>query len=446
MPSKKIEPWYTEEYARERKAKIDERIAAGLDPWEPRTEEKAEKLRKKTKESAIKFRRKILKSIERLGAEGFVIQTIAELKAKIFELQNPTQDDLYKYTDAYFRDHIKIHEDTLIFFESLLKDKKKLKKTFEAYKNRLQELEEADPMIEDDDEATFVVVPPTSYPNELIIPKDKATNQLFSGELSKELTSLRMEKLGAKVQLTAKISVEVDDLKGVTLSKKINSYDRQVYEAVTSLYVDGANQFVTPLMIYRTMTGNKKADITESILKDITDSLDKCAATRVYINSRDELRGKGYKIEEPIIKENLLYIRSVQGKHNGELNEWIQILSAPVLYRYANSKNNIARLPIRLLNTPINKNKEILSAQGYLYREILWMKKDQKRKRTILYSTLYDFLEVEASTPGALRKKQSVLRKNIKERILDFWIKEKFISGYEEKKEGRTVTGVKIQL
>ena len=82
MPlQEKIEPWITDEYAKEIKARIDERIAAGLDPW---TEDKAEKFRQESRERGIQFRRETLKKIEELGPEGFVIQTIAELKAKIF--------------------------------------------------------------------------------------------------------------------------------------------------------------------------------------------------------------------------------------------------------------------------------------------------------------------------------------------------------------------------
>ena len=177
MPlQEKIEPWITDEYAKEIEARIDERIAAGLDPWHPWTEDKAEKFRQEARERAIQFRRETLKKIEELGPEGFVIQMIENLKRLIFELQNPTPEDLYKYTDAYFRDHIQMHEESLMFYESLLKDKKKLKKTFEGYAEKLKQLERENTSPE--------AVVNTIYPVNFLAPTDKVSNLTFSNELT----------------------------------------------------------------------------------------------------------------------------------------------------------------------------------------------------------------------------------------------------------------------
>ena len=439
MSTKRVEPWFTEEYAREREAKIDERIAAGLDPWEPWTEEKAEKLRKETKESAIKFRRETLKSIERLGAEGFVIQTIAELKAKIFELQNPTQDDLYKYTDAYFRDHIKIHEDTLIFFESLLKDKKKLKKTFEAYAEKLQQLEEENGLPE--------TVINTFYPVNFLAPTDKVSNLAFSNELTGgHIQQLAMERRGSKKQITTLASINFDNLNGsvqIKGRKELTAYDREVHDAIITLFVDGGNEYITPQMIYQVMTGNPDAYLEKKQAEAISDSITKCMYSRLIIDASEE--AKAYGFDSFKYDGSLISGERVTASLNGTVVECLRILRTPVLYEYANKKNQIGRFDIKLLNSPINKTEEIITLQGYLYRRILSMKSSPNLSKTIVYDTVYSQIEVKAASDGALRKKKSKVRDHVK-KILDYWKQEEFIAGYVENKRGTRIHSVTIRL
>ncbi len=439
MSTKRVEPWFTEEYAREREAKIDERIAAGLDPWEPWTEEKAEKLRKETKESAIKFRRETLKSIERLGAEGFVIQTIAELKAKIFELQNPTQDDLYKYTDAYFRDHIKIHEDTLIFFESLLKDKKKLKKTFEAYAEKLQQLEEENGLPE--------TVINTFYPVNFLAPTDKVSNLAFSNELTGgHIQQLAMERRGSKKQITTLASINFDNLNGsvqIKGRKELTAYDREVHDAIITLFVDGGNEYITPQMIYQVMTGNPDAYLEKKQAEAISDSITKCMYSRLIIDASEE--AKAYGFDSFKYDGSLISGERVTASLNGTVVECLRILRTPVLYEYANKKNQIGRFDIKLLNSPINKTEEIITLQGYLYRRILSMKSSPNLSKTIVYDTVYSQIEVKAASDGALRKKKAKVRGHVK-KILDYWKQEEFIAGYVENKRGTRIHSVTIRL
>jgi len=435
MSTKRVEPWFTEEYVREREAEIDERIAAGLDPW---TEDKAEKFRQEARERAIQFRRETLKKIEELGPEGFVIQTIAELKAKIFELQNPTQDDLYKYTDAYFRDHIKIHEDTLIFFESLLKDKKKLKKTFEAYAKKLQQLEEENGLPE--------TVINTFYPVNFLAPTDKVSNLAFSNELTGgHIQQLAMERRGSKKQITTLASINFDNLNGsvqIKGRKELTAYDREVHDAIITLYVDGGNEYITPQMIYRVMTGNPDAYLNPKQAEAISDSITKCMYSRLIIDASEE--AKAYGFDSFKYDGSLISGERVTASLNGTVVECLRILRPPVLYEYANKKNQIGRFAIKILNTPINKNEEIITLQGYLYRRILSMKNNSNLSKTIVYDTVYNQLDIKAASDGALRKKKAKVRSQVK-KILDYWKQEQFIAGYVENKRGQVIYSVTIR-
>lgn len=396
-------PWITEDYAK--KMDEEQQRHRKLNPY---TEEEGKEKIKQAGEAGQKPKDYIDDRIKKIGKESFIKEEIERSKELINKLKNPTPEEKYKYTDSYFNDLIEALEKGIISYETMLKDIS------------------SDLILED-----LLEIPKTKYPNEFITPKDKISNMLFNGELSEELKSLRMERNGSKKELTAKVSIGFDELKEVRLSNRtITPYDREVHDAIVSLYVDGKNEYITPLMIYRTMTGNPNGKLTDKIFNDVSEAIERCSRTRVYIDATGEVEGKGYDIKQPIYKENLLYTRSIKGLHNGEMGEWIQIIQPPILYKYASCKNQVARMDIKLLNTPVNKNEETIILQGYLQRRILTMK-GSSLSRNILYETVYKQLNINAVSPGALRKKQTKIRDTIKN-ILDYWEVEGFIKGFKE--------------
>lgn len=302
------------------------------------------------------------------------------------------------------------------------------------YEYFLKQLDEAMEKVEEMEKIgkvnEIIKLPKTCYPHELVSATAKVNNLLFNGKLSKELQSIFTESRGRK-ELTVKASIDFEELKGIKLSdENITQYDKEVHDSIVSLVVDGENKYITPLMVYRTMTGNPKAKLSKKNFNDIVNSIEKLSKIRVYIDATGEIKGRGYNLEQPIFKENLIYTRGVSGIYNGKVSEWIEILEIPVLYRYANSKNQVARMDIFLLNTPINKNEENIRLQGYI-RDRIQAMKGSKLSKNIVYETVYKQLNINNKTYKRLRDKQSKIRNTIKE-ILDYWVEKDFIKGYEE--------------
>ena len=73
------------------------------------------------------------------------------------------------------------------------------------------------------------------------------------------------------------------------------------------------------------------------------------------------------------------------------------------------------------------------------------MKNNPNLSKTILYETVYNQLNIQAASDGALRKKKSKVRDQIKT-ILDYWKQEDFIAGYVENRRGQVVYSVTIRL
>lgn len=296
------------------------------------------------------------------------------------------------------------------------------------------------------EEENIIKIPKTNYPKEQIASKDKITSYLFAGNLSENLLSYAIEAKG-KEELTVKVSINFNKLGDIQLSTKdFNTYDQEVYNAIVSLYVDGKNKYITPAMIYRVMVGNQKARLVGGSEKynNIINSIEKCTVTRLYIDATKEMTG--YKeIEDPIFKGNLIASESITGFHNGEKNEWIEILKTPILYRYANCKDQIARTDLKLLNTPLDKSDDVIILQSYLLRRIHTMKKSCLSKN-IRCDTIYNQLNIDAKTPKALIKKQFQIRKKVKT-ILGYWKEEGFIKDYKENRKNKgTIDSFTISL
>lgn len=308
----------------------------------------------------------------------------------------------------------------------------KYKKMCEAYENSL-------PF-----PAEIILIPQTSQPKNLVLAKDKITNKFFEGSLNLESKDIEIatERKNSTKELTAVVSIDFEELPDVSISKSIEPYDREVHDAIVSLYVDGENEFVTPLMIYRTMTGNPKATFTDKKEKEISDSVSKCSMTRITINTSEE--AEAYGMDKLSYEGNLIYTEKIIGEHKGEVSEWIRILKKPILYDYANDKNQVARVPIQLLNTSINKNDETIVLQGYLLRRILAMK-GSKLSKNIVYDTVYKHLNISAASAGALRKKQSKIRDNAK-RILNDWKEQGFIKTFKENKKQNSIVSLTISF
>lgn len=268
----------------------------------------------------------------------------------------------------------------------------------------------------------------TNYPKKFIIPKDKVSNKLFNGEMLVGTTLVATENKKSNKKLTAKVNIDFEELENLEISLCLSSNDRDVHDAIVSLYVDGNNEYINPLMIYRTITGNPKAKITPNHYNNICNSVIRCSMTRIRIDAENE--AKAFRLDKLVYEGNLLYTKKVKGTLKNEVSDWIYVMERPILFDYANSKGQIDRVDIQLLNTPVSKNEETIKLQGYLLRRIRTMKKS-KMSRNILFETVYKQLDIKSASPGALRKKQCKIRETVT-RILDYWIELDEIKGYKE--------------
>lgn len=143
--------------------------------------------------------------------------------------------------------------------------------------------------------------------------------------------------------------------------KELTPYDREVHDALVTLYVDGGNEYITPQMIYRAMTGNPEAKLMPKQREAINNSLNKLMYSRLIINASKE-ECKAYGFDEFTYRGRVIQGEKKTTKVNGVIVEVYHLSREPALYTYASSKNQVSRLVgrlgIKLLNSLVNKNEE----------------------------------------------------------------------------------------
>lgn len=288
----------------------------------------------------------------------------------------------------------------------------------------------------------------TITPKEHLSTVDKLSGKAFDVEndvlYTKKLIAVGVERRGSKKEINTLLSMSFEELEkaGVIIdAKKLTPFDREVHDAITTLFVDGGNDVMSVEMIYRTMIGKPKARLAPKQAEAITQSITKMMHTLITIDASQE--AKAYGFDNLKYRGNLLYAEMAIASINNNVIEALHVIKEPVLYTYASRTNRIGRVDMKLLDSPINKNEETIILQGYLYRRILAMQHGQNK--SIVYDTVYKQLSIDAPNAAALRKKKADVRSKIKT-LLDYWKKEKFIAGYVENKRGQEMYSVTIRL
>lgn len=268
-------------------------------------------------------------------------------------------------------------------------------------------------------------------PSHIIKTKDKVSGMIIDSFLNKGEQSLKMEKANTRVKpITTKVTFTYEGV-DIQANKEFTAFDREVHDSIVSLYISG-NILFTPAMVYRTMTGKTNSVfVNQSTIKEILKSIDKCLFSKITIDATEEL--SQYNLTKAIFSGNLIYAKKASLEINNQSIDSYEILSTPILFEYASGKNQLANIPLKLLDTPLNKTKDIIVLQGYLIRRIESMKNPKsKTSNIILYETIYKFCKIET----VVKQKRERTRRDIKV-ILDYWIQQKYISSYQEITQSR---------
>ena len=288
----------------------------------------------------------------------------------------------------------------------------------------------------------------TSAIDRFYFTKDKVSNQLtlLEPEITRTLglESKKDKRKGKQIDVyvTLRFNELEESLRGnvamVSLNK-LDSADRQVLDALVTVWANG-ERTTTVQTIYRIITKNPKSRITPEKEEEILDRLRKLSRTHIRIDATaesdyyGELRGTlegaiaSVAIDTAYVNNKLTY----NAIHILDLN------LSPV-YRYASIKEQIASVPIKMLDTKsANKNDETIDIERYLIDRIEGIRTEDGKiiGDTILIEKIFDAAGIHEEGQKDFKKKRQRTIKKITG-LLDGYIGTGYIKSYTINSKGK---------
>lgn len=332
---------------------------------------------------------------------------------------------------------------------------------------------------ENPDDAQEIIERLTSVlPEKYVIPNNKLANTLTRGIIDIGDFVLEESRRGARklVETTCALTYEGDNVH-LSGRQPFTEYDRNVYNAVSSLYVYGdKSHVVTPAMVYRAMTGLTETEKpTAGQLAAVTRSLDKMRFIRARIDCTEELKARHITLNSKQINGGeidtyLLTAEAIKVQAGGQTVKAYRIIKTPILYEYAAAVRQVLTIPASVLDvkavseiTVDGAKKQTIGARlpntetrilikGYLIRRIEGMKGKNSLHNPVI--ALYDYerdgethqgLYSIAGNADPTRTEANRIRDDA-EKILAYWQAIGYIKAFEAQTERKKITGYKITV
>lgn len=237
-----------------------------------------------------------------------------------------------------------------------------------------------------------------------------------------------------------KISLSDEVLESGVVTGPLNPIARAVLEATLSQLMAGNNTF-TSAMLYRTMTGRATGEsVTAEQQIMVEDAMNQLMFTPLHIDlkmyTEDGIEGDG-QLRGPIVPAEQITMNIA-----GNTCTAYQITNLPIIYRFCKATNSLTMTPISFLSiSDMSYTKRNLAILNTLQRKIapiIYPVSGTYQRHPPLVIRYNDIYEVAALDTG--KSLSPVQKKRIREtvaKILDTWIKGKYIASWEEIKEGK---------
>ena len=285
----------------------------------------------------------------------------------------------------------------------------------------------------------------TIIPEVVIQRRDKISQKIMTRHIIPDgkvvlVQAKQGEEVGSIVKMTSTNTTAV-------ASQLLSEYDIAVHNSIANLFMAN-NKYVSYQTLYKTLTGNKKARPTPKIKREIEQSLIKLSTTLLYIDPSKEASLypslAGYKPKY----RNMIYIeQDVEVNRNNEItNDWIKILSLPVLFEYAMAKKHVGEVKLKVFNPPLSRNQDNIALVYYLVNRIERMKKSKVSRNINIDTAINQTTDFTVcKSEGAIKNKKSRMFTTMTD-TLDYWKEINYIKDYSinlsktDKKKKQSVT------
>lgn len=235
-------------------------------------------------------------------------------------------------------------------------------------------------------------------------------------------------KKGSKEPVDILYSLDFTGLENVSITRKLEPYDKRVYLAVAARFNAGYD-VMTIQQIYNDMGYTGRAGASD--IRKINAALTKMRGAQLYIDNLAE--HKTYEAYAHFKYDGaLLPMERIQAIVNGQTAEAaIHLFREPPMVSFARERKQITTVDIRLLNTPLNKTNGNIALEDYLIEEIAKIKKGS-RSNKMLYKTIYENTSIKT-----VKQRQRAPEKI--RQLLDYYQTCGYIKTFKEMKDGVSI-------
>ena len=217
-------------------------------------------------------------------------------------------------------------------------------------------------------------------------------------------------------------------------------------------YGDESHVF-TPAILFRAMVNATETETpSPTQIAEVTENLEKLSCTRITIDCSEELtkhkcKLNGYQITGGRITTALLDLDKIEIEAGGNTVTAFKMNRKPFLHSYAEAVKQIETVPAELLDirdstgAKVSNSKRRIAIKNYLMRHIIIMRRKGKGNN-ILYENLLTSIEYgrEFTKKDRLKIREYIYI------VLDYWKSKRFIKSYDDVKQGRSFTGINVQV
>ena len=289
-------------------------------------------------------------------------------------------------------------------------------------------------------------------------------HNLAVNKLANKITEPHIAAIGKSVSLDVgknckrkTISTFILDYSGnVTINRNqpVGEYDMAIITAASDLWDYGDESHIfTPAILFRAMVNATETETpSPTQIAEVTENLEKLSCTRITIDCSEELKKhnrklNGYPITGGRITTALLDLDKIEIEAGGNTVTAFKMNRKPFLHSYAEAVKQIETVPAELLDirdgtgAKVSNSKRRIAIKNYLMRHIIIMKRKGKGNN-ILYDNMLTSIEYNKVFSKDDRKK---IREYIYI-VLDYWKSKRFIKSYDDVKQGRSFTGINVQV
>ena len=265
------------------------------------------------------------------------------------------------------------------------------------------------------------------------IPVDKVNRDIwglleYNSKGLKTSQRYNVAKRGSEKPIDIFYSLDFSGLEDVTITRKLEPYDKRVYITVAARFNAGYDT-MTIQQIYNDMQHKGRAGASD--IKKINESLTKMAQAWLSIDNIVEAQIYNYdhlKYDGP-----LLPMERVQGIINNQIADAaIHVFREPPMVWFARKRKQFTTINAKLFDTPLSKTNANIALEDYLIIEISRIK-NGKRDNKMLYETIYENSNIKTQ-----KQKQRAPEKIHK--LLTYYVNCGYIKAYKKVTGGVVIT------